>query len=146
MKVVAVKRPARPERGTGISGRFGIRVGIERSVGNRAASRPKSAAAHFVRVGLSSHPVRQIRNAARMYWGFAAGKPGDGKVRSTPEEVHGAALASEAGTKLFKDAVGLHQDAPEPAGILSIVCPVSFVLVETYRIGHLVRLARNAGV
>ena len=70
-----------------------------------------------------------------MYRGSASGKPGDGKVWSTPEEVHGAALADEAGAKLLEDPVSLNQDLPEPDGVLLIVGTVRFVQIERQGIG-----------
>jgi hypothetical protein len=60
----------------------------------------------------------------------AAGEPGDREVGGAPEQMHRAALTDEAGAELLEHPVGLDEDLPEPVGVLAVVGPVRFVLLE----------------
>ena len=66
-------------------------------------------------------------------------KPRDRQIQGAPEYVHGTDLTDEPGAELLEHPVGLHEDSPEPMGVLPIVCPVGFVLVEVDRLGNFVR-------
>src|SRR5205823_986375 len=101
-------------------------------------TRPKSAAADFVRVRLPRHPIGQVGDASRMLGSAAPGKARDCQVRGTPEKVNGAALSDEASPELLENPVGLHENPPESVRVFPIVRSVSFVLVERNGIGHLV--------
>src|SRR5690606_18588258 len=94
-KIGTVEGLARLEGRFCESRRFGIGIGIERRIWDGPAPRPKSAAAHLVRVCLSGHPVRQIRNSRGMLRSPPAREPGDSQVWGAPEEMHRAALADK---------------------------------------------------
>src|SRR5262249_48851608 len=66
------------------------------------------------------------------------GETSDCQIGGTPEKVHRTALTDEVRAKLFKDAVCLDQDSPEPVRVLRIVCCVRFVSVEPDGIGNLI--------
>src|SRR5215813_11732266 len=66
------------------------------------------------------------------------GETSDCQIGGTPEKVHRTALADEARAKLFKDAVCLDQDSPEPVRVVRIVRCVRFVSVESDGIGNLI--------
>src|SRR6188474_1394682 len=71
------------------------------------------------------------------------GRPSPGEsrnrqVRRAPEEMHRTALANELRAKLVEDTTGLHEDSPEPVGVLRIVAAMRLILVEWDRVGHLV--------
>ena len=53
--------------------------------------------------------------------------------------MHRTAFATETRAKLLEDAVALHQNAPEPAGIFAIIRAVLFILIKRDRIFDLVR-------
>ena len=74
-----------------------------------------------------------------MFGSAAPGKSRHRQIRGTPEEVYGAALPDEASSKCLEDPVRLHENPPESVGILPIVRAVGLVLIESDRIGHLVR-------
>ena len=74
------------------------------------------------------------------------GEPRDGQVGRAPEVVHRTALAGEPRAEHFQHAVGLHQDPPEPVGVLTIVGAMDLVAIERDRIRHLVRALPNVHV
>ena len=57
--------------------------------------------------------------------------------------MHRAAFADEPGPEGLQDAVGLHENAPEPEGVFAVIRSVHFVAVERNRVGHLVRLGAD---
>ena len=67
------------------------------------------------------------------------GKTRHGQIKTAPEKMHRTAFAAETRAKLLKYAIALHQNAPEPVGILAIVGAVLFILIERDRIFDLVR-------
>src|SRR5262249_61428417 len=103
-----------------------------------SGSRPKAAAAHFMRVGFARHVVA---DAGRSWvrWCRTSGKAGDGHVEASPEEMHRARLADKGRTELFQRAVDLDQQAPEVVGINGIVGGVHPVLFKRDRVRDLDR-------
>src|SRR5882672_1049844 len=92
----------------------GLRYGIaiEGRLEHRSASRPEPVADHFVRVRIA-HERRALARRRG-----AAGKPRDGQIETAPEEMHRAALADERAARGAEYALDLHQDSPEPIGLL----------------------------
>src|SRR4030095_12571414 len=58
---------------------------------------------------------------------------------ASPEKMHGAALADEAGTKLLQHPVSLSEHVKEPARVVRHVRSVRGVLLERDRIDHFAR-------
>src|SRR6266850_3972236 len=98
-KIGTIERGLWLDRRRREAGWFRIGVRIESGVGNHASTRPKPATTHLVRVGLSRHPVRQVRNPAGVFRRSSPRKTGDSEVGSAPEEMHRAAFADEASAK-----------------------------------------------
>src|SRR6476619_8644480 len=73
-----------------------------------------------------------------MFWGASSRKPSDGQVGETPEKVHRTALPDKSSPKFFEYPVSLHEDPPEPIGVLPIVRAVSLVLVEANRFSNFI--------
>src|SRR5262249_52393426 len=103
------------------SGGSGICVGIEGRIRSPAASGPEAAATDLVGVRLARDPVGQVRNSTWMLGSPSSGEAGDRQIGRAPEEVDGAALPDEASPEALEDAVGLHEHAPEPVGVLAVV-------------------------
>ena len=95
--------------------RVRIGIGVEESL--RPTTGPEPAAADLVGVGLAGDVVRQVRHAAGMLRGPSPREAGHRQVEATPEEVHRAALADEAGAEGREDPVRLHQHTPEAIGV-----------------------------
>ena len=91
-----------------------------------------------MRIGLARDCVGQVRHAAGVGRGAAAGETGDGKVEAAPEEVGRAGLAEEAGAEQLQHPVGLQEGAPEALGLRAVVDAGLRVLGERDRLGHLV--------
>src|SRR5687768_4189289 len=76
-----------------------------------------------------------------MLWRSASREAGDGEVGRTPEKVYRAAFADEARAESGEDALALHEDAPEPVGVLGVVRTVNFILIERNRVGNFIGIA-----
>jgi hypothetical protein len=63
-----------------------------------------------------------------------AGEAGDGEVESAPEQVDGAGLAEEGGTKPVEDPVHRYQGLMEVPHGLAVVRPVAAILGEGHRV------------
>src|SRR5262245_52286198 len=72
------------------------------------------------------------------------GKARDRHVRTSPEDVHRAALADKTPAELLEHAVALHEHLPEARGVITIVRTMDLVLIERDRIDDLVWPARDA--
>src|SRR5579883_285796 len=118
------------------SGRLGRGVGIKRRAFDLASSGPESGAAGFVRIGLARDRVGPLRRRS-------AGEPSDRQIEAAPEEMHRAALADEARTKILQNRAGRNENAPEAMRILGIVRFMHFVLRERNRVSDLVRAGMN---
>jgi hypothetical protein len=95
-----------------------------------AAAGPKADAADLVGIGFAGDGI-----GAGAFRGGATGKTGDGMVEATPEKVHGAGLAEEAGAELLENAIHGDEDLPEPARIFGIVRGVDAILVKGNGVG-----------
>src|SRR4029077_1045249 len=117
--------------------RVSVRVKDWRRAGRIA--RPKTDAAHFLRVRFPRHAIGQMWNSARMRRSGPAGEASDGEIKASPKEMNGAALATETGAKLRQDPRGLDKDAPESVRVFGIVRSMGLVLIERNRIDGLLR-------
>src|SRR5207244_5713907 len=95
-------------------------------------ARPEPAAAHLVRIGIASHPIGNIGDAAWMRRGGASRKPCDREIEAAPEEVNGTDLAVKARAKAPEHIRGRNEDAPASVHVLGIVGSMSFVDIEGY--------------
>src|SRR5439155_20928508 len=102
------------------TGRLRVRVGVIDRHRDRAPSRPESAAAHLVRVGLARDPVGEVRDTAGVARRRTPREACHGEVEAAPEEMDGAALADETGTERLQHAVRLYEHAPEALGVLRV--------------------------
>src|SRR4030095_12425202 len=99
-------------------------------------SRPESAARNLMRVGFARYPIGQMRDAAGGHRRLPPRKTRDGEVEPSPEKMHGAALADEAGAKLLQHPVSLSKHVKEPAPRLGRIRSVRGVLLEWDRFDH----------
>src|SRR5580765_6873662 len=73
-----------------------------------------------------------------MPWRESPGESGHRQVSRAPKEMHRTALANKPCAKLVEDTTGVHEDSPEPVGVLRIVATMRLILVEGDRVGNLV--------
>src|SRR5438067_4844327 len=83
--------------------RLGIGVAVEQRIRCHGAARPKSRAAHLVRIRVARDVIGKIRDAARMRRGSAPGKPRDREIEAAPEKMDGTYFAVEARAKAVED-------------------------------------------
>src|SRR5450755_1134804 len=113
--------------------RLGSSIGVECGSLNTPASRPKTRAAHFARVGLSRNWI-----SAGTRWSDTAAEAGHSEIKASPKELNRAGLADEPCAKLFEHDVAPHQDPPETVNRISIVGGVDVVCLEWNGIGKFV--------
>src|SRR4030095_8238798 len=111
-EVAAVEALVRPDARLGESARLRVGVRVERRISDAAAG-PESATAHFVRVRFTRHAIGKVGDSARMLRRRRSRKARDRQIEGAPEEMHGAALADEAGAELFEPSIRLNQGTPE---------------------------------
>src|SRR5512146_1130924 len=80
-----------------VAGGLRISIAVEERLDSRR-TRPESATAYFVRVGVTRYPIGQSRHA-RMFRSRTARETRAGKIARSPEKVDRAYLAPEPGTK-----------------------------------------------
>src|SRR5580704_975647 len=105
------------------------RVSIKRRSLNVAASRPKSHAAHLVRIRLSRDRVGSLP-----FWSAPPREARHRQIETAPEKMHRTGLSDKARAKLFEHFIAAYQNPPEPVGILRIVGSMLGVLIERNRI------------
>src|SRR5207253_10634960 len=111
-------------RSSGEAAWFGIGIAVEKRIRRRCAARPEPAAAHLVRIGIASHPIGNIGDAAWMRRGGASRKPCDREIEAAPEEVNGTDLAVKARAKAPEHIRGRNEDAPASLHVLGNVGPM----------------------
>src|SRR5690606_18909812 len=126
--LLAIVRLLRTDRVLTVPRRLGIGVRVESRLLDGAAPWPETATAALARVGLPGHPVREIRDPARVLGRAPYREPRHRQVEAPPEEVHRAALAHEAGTELLQHAVGLTEYLPAPVRQFGLIHPVLEIL------------------
>ena len=139
-KAVRIRVKRRRGRSDGIipvPWRLRIGVAVEHRLDSRCA-RPESATAHFVRICVAGHAIRQPWHAGMLRRG-AARKARAGQVEGSPKQVDRADLAREPGAKHVENPRGLQQDAPEALRKLGVVGAVHRVLFEGNRGRNFIR-------
>ena len=76
----------------------------------------------------------------------AARKTRDREIERSPEQMHGTALADEAGAEFLEDPVALHEGAPEAVDRRRVVRAMHLVAIEGDRIDNLVRTGVDVNV
>src|SRR5689334_8571581 len=89
------------------SRRFRVGIGVINRLRAGGASGPKTNAANFLRVSFARDPIGQMWDSTGMRGRLSPRKPGDCKIKTSPEKMHRAAFAAEARAKFFQDAIGL---------------------------------------
>src|SRR5205807_3828333 len=114
------------------SGRLRHRVSIKcRILYNFSVPRPKSDAAHFVRVRIFHKPFRP-----RPLWPRPPRKPRYRQIKTSPEKMHRTAFPDESGTKLPENVVDAHQNLPKAMCVLRIIRRVALIQSEPHRTRH----------
>src|SRR5437773_8284309 len=121
------------------SRRFGIRIGIEDRRRRSRVAGPKTQTAYFLRVGLARDLVRQMRDSPRMGRRRPPGKTRHCQIKTAPEKMHRTALATESRSKFLKDAIALHEHAPESVRIFGVIRAMLVILVKRDCLLNLVR-------
>src|SRR5690606_2341436 len=101
------------------------------------AAGPEPSAAHLMRIRFARHPVRQIRNAARMRRGLATREARHRQISTAPEVMNRTALADDLRAEIFENAFGLHEDAPISVCVFGIVRAMNIIRIEPNRIRKL---------
>src|SRR6266496_5903651 len=78
-------------------------------------------------------------NSPRMWRRWPSGETRHCQIKTAPEKMHRAAFAAETRAKVLKQAIALHEHAPEPVGIFAIIRAVLLILIKRDRILDLVR-------
>src|SRR5689334_12007825 len=92
---------------------FRNNVGVKGGVLNLTASRPKTHAAHFVRIGFAGNGIGA--GACRR---ATTRKARSGKIEAAPKEVHRAGLANETPAKFLQDRVDACEHSPETMRVI----------------------------
>src|SRR5206468_11618640 len=121
------------------SGRFRIGIGIEDWRRRSRVAGPKTQTAYFLRVGLARDLVRQMRDSPRMVRRRPPGKTRHCQIKTAPEKMHRTALATESRSKFLKDAIALHEHAPESVRIFGVIRAMLVILVKRDCLLNLVR-------
>jgi len=121
---------------------FRIGVAIEDRL-DAGCSRPESAAADFMRIGIASYPIRQTGHT-RMFWSDSAGEASTGEIECSPEKMDGTHLPDKASPKDSENPCRLQQNVPEALGGFRVVCLVLVVLLKWDGAGYLNRYRPDA--
>src|ERR1700677_2679084 len=100
------------------AGGLGVSITIKGGIRKDVVAWPKSATAHFVRVGFPHHAIWQIRHLPRMFRCNTARKSRDCEIKATPEKVNGATFANKMGAKNFENIVGPNESLPKSISVL----------------------------
>src|ERR1700733_2851668 len=91
-------------------------IAIESGFTKTTIAWPEACADYFTGISLAGDGVGTGAGRRR-----PAGESRNRQIEASPEEVHRADFAQEAGGKLLEDFVGAHQNPPEAVGCFGIV-------------------------